>query len=118
MADKPTLIVVHGMGIHTGQSFHKEITEALDYALSLYPNWNGKKINDLVNIVPFGYDDIFNSQIWGSSTEIEELEQFYSAKFRFTQPGVKLTYSRSFGNQKAKVNRRASAADEERKRVE
>jgi len=77
-----------------------------------------KKFGQSGGTLRLGYDDIFNSQIWGSSTEIEELEQFYSAKFRFTQPGVKLTYSRSFGNQKAKVNRRASAADEERKRVE
>jgi len=60
MAEKPTLIVVHGMGEHTGQSFHHEVSEALDYALSLYPDWNGKKIDDLVKIVPFGYDDIFN----------------------------------------------------------
>lgn len=59
MAGKPTLIVVHGMGEHTGASFEKEIKASLNYALGLYEKWKDKKIENLVNIVPFGYNDEF-----------------------------------------------------------
>lgn len=60
MPVKPTLILVHGMGEHTGDSFREEITTSLDYALGLYDKWQGKSIQDLVNLLPFGYNDIFN----------------------------------------------------------
>ncbi|MDZ7803643.1 hypothetical protein [Thiohalophilus sp.] len=60
MPDKPTLILVHGMGEHTGDSFREEVTTSLNYALGLYEKWQGKQIQERVNLVPFGYNTIFN----------------------------------------------------------
>jgi hypothetical protein len=64
-----------------------------------------------------GYDDLFNTQIYRNETNLPQLDQYFTARYQFSRPGVKVTYTRSFGNQQAKVTRRASAADEERKRV-
>lgn len=60
MPDKPTLIIVHGMGEHTGDSFRGQVASALNYALGLYDKWQDKKIDDLIKLVPFGYNEIFN----------------------------------------------------------
>jgi hypothetical protein len=60
MPGKPSLIAVPGMGQHTGDSFKKEIVDALSYALSLYPKWQGQTIDQLVDVVPCEYDSIFN----------------------------------------------------------
>jgi hypothetical protein len=60
MATKPSLIIVHGMGKHTEASFKKEIVDSLNYSLKLYDKWKNKKIENLVDIVPFEYDSIFN----------------------------------------------------------
>lgn len=56
---KPSLIIVHGMGDHTRDSFKAEIVESLNYALSLYKDWKKKKIEDLVEIEPFEYNSTF-----------------------------------------------------------
>jgi hypothetical protein len=34
---KPVLILLHGMGQHTPESFEKEVTDAANKALSTYP---------------------------------------------------------------------------------
>lgn len=60
MATKTSLIIVHGMGEHTEASFKNEIVNSLSYALSLYDDWKGKNIEDLIDIVPFEYNSIFN----------------------------------------------------------
>lgn len=60
MPDKPSLIIVHGMGEHTEQSFKKEIVDSLNYALGLYDKWQGKKIDELVDIIPFEYNSYFD----------------------------------------------------------
>jgi hypothetical protein len=61
MPEKPSLILVHGMGEHTEKSFRDEVVAALDYALGLYPGWQGKSIETLVDIKPFEYDSVFNT---------------------------------------------------------
>lgn len=67
MPDKHTLIVIHGMGTHSEESIKKEVTDSLDYALNLYDkpgtkqHWKGQSISNLVDIVPFSYDNHFNN---------------------------------------------------------
>ena len=60
MPDTQTVIIVHGMGEHTEESFEAQIKDSLNYGLGLYDNWKSKKIENLVNIVPFEYNSIFN----------------------------------------------------------
>lgn len=72
---KPALIIVHGMGEHTRDSFEKEIVESLDYALSLYPGWKKKKIKHLIEIVPFEYNATFEQhreRMANSSVQLQE----------------------------------------------
>ncbi len=57
---KASLIIVHGMGEHTEDSFKSEIVDSLNYALSLYDEWKGKDIQKLIDIIPFEYNSIFN----------------------------------------------------------
>jgi hypothetical protein len=59
MAKKPSLIIVPGMGEHDEKSFKKEIVDALNYALGLYADWEGKDIESFVDIVPFEYNSFF-----------------------------------------------------------
>ncbi len=65
-----------------------------------------------------GADNIFNTMIYRDELNLEEQQQYYSAQLQFTQPTIKLTYTRNFGNQTVKGARtRATGAEEERKRV-
>ena len=65
------------------------------------------------------FDNIFNTQIYISDVNIPEQNQYFYRSVQFTQPAVKLSYSSLFGNQKMKgASKKASASDEERKRVE
>ncbi len=57
---KPIVVLLHGMGTHTSDSFKNEVLEALNPASLLYPMIGGK-FSDLVEIISIGYDDIFNS---------------------------------------------------------
>jgi hypothetical protein len=59
MFTKKHLIVVHGMGTHSTDSIGKQVSEALQTALRSYPSMNTRKIEDLVDIIPFAYDDVF-----------------------------------------------------------
>lgn len=65
------------------------------------------------------FDNIFNTQIYRADVNIPEQNQYFYRSVQFTQPAVKLSYSSIFGNQKMKgASKKASASDEERKRVE
>lgn len=57
---KPKLILVHGMGQHTAESFKKEFNETCKQAFNLYPGYTDKSAEDYVDLVPVGYNDIFD----------------------------------------------------------
>lgn len=56
----PVLIIVHGMGKHTKESFKKEFIDGSCWALNLYSDYAGKSPNDYVDIVPISYNEIFD----------------------------------------------------------
>lgn len=62
MTDRPSLIIVPGMGEHTDASFKAEVVEAINYSFGLYPSWRGKAIEDFVDIVPCEYNSFFSKQ--------------------------------------------------------
>lgn len=57
---KPKLIIVHGMGQHTKESFKKEFIDGCKWVFDLYPGYTGKSPEEYVEIIPVAYNDIFD----------------------------------------------------------
>jgi outer membrane receptor protein involved in Fe transport len=77
-----------------------------------------KKFGDNGGTLRLGMDNIFNTMNYRDELNLVEQQEYYEAELQFTQPTIKLTYSRNFGNQKVKGAReRATGAEEERKRI-
>ena len=77
-----------------------------------------KKFGDQGGTLRLGIDDIFNTMTYRDQLSLEEQQQYFSSRLQFTQPTIKLTYTRNFGNQKVKGTReRETGAEEERRRV-
>lgn len=57
---KPKLIIVHGMGQHTAESFKKEFVDGCKWAFDLYDDFSGKSPEEYVEIIPVTYNDIFD----------------------------------------------------------
>lgn len=66
----------------------------------------------------FGVDDIFNTYELELSESTAAQNAYLKQSFKLTQRVVKLTYTRSLGNDKLKERRnRTTASEEERGRV-
>ncbi len=61
MSEKKILIVIHGVGIHTDDSFKKEVVDAANNALHRYQGYTDKKFEDYVDVKPVSYDHIFET---------------------------------------------------------
>lgn len=59
MGNKKVLILLHGMGVHTSESFKKEVLEASNNVLQRYPSFKNLKFEDQVVIESIEYDSIF-----------------------------------------------------------
>lgn len=57
---KPKLIIVHGMGQHSADSFKKEFIDGCRWAFDLYPGFFGKSPEEYADIIPVAYNDIFD----------------------------------------------------------
>lgn len=55
---KPILIITHGMGTHTEESFKKEVVDSIMSAYNEYPSFKSKKIEDVIDIECVEYDSI------------------------------------------------------------
>ncbi len=77
-----------------------------------------KKFGEQGGLLRLGFDDIFNTMPYRDELNLEEQQQYFSSRLQFTQPTIKLTYTRNFGNQKVQGSRkRETGAEEERRRV-
>ncbi len=77
-----------------------------------------KKLSNNWGSLKFGIDDVFDSNIWKSITDIPDQNLQIFDYYKMTQRTFKLTYSRSFGNRKLKSSRkRDKDFEEERSRV-
>lgn len=57
---KPKLIIIHGMGQHTEDSFKEEFVEGCRSAFSLYDAFRGRPPENFVQIIPVSYSDLFD----------------------------------------------------------
>lgn len=77
-----------------------------------------KKLGDNGGALRLVADNIFNTMNYRDELNLEQQQQYYEAELQFSQPTIKLTYTRNFGNQKVTgVRKRATGAEEERKRI-
>jgi hypothetical protein len=35
-----------------------------------------------------GYDDLFNTQIYSNTTNLPQLDQYFTARYQFSRPGI------------------------------
>ena len=61
MSEKQVLILIHGMGKHTAESFKEEVVTAANNALGRYPSYTNVKFEQQVHIHSIGYDHIFET---------------------------------------------------------
>ncbi|MFC1589142.1 hypothetical protein ACFL3P_02610 [Pseudomonadota bacterium] len=59
---KHALILLHGMGIHTAESFKQEIINGTNTALKRYPSYKNIKFEDKVDLISISYDHIFEER--------------------------------------------------------
>lgn len=78
MSEKQLLIVIHGMGKHTPESFKKEIVCAANNALHRYASYTSKKFEEQVYIESIGYDDIFEKMRKEYADSGKTLKKFVS----------------------------------------
>ncbi len=78
-----------------------------------------KKFGEHGGTLRLGYDNIFNTLLFRFSSDVPALGQRFGGELQFTQPTIKISYSRNFGNRKMKSQRkRATGSEEERQRVD
>jgi hypothetical protein len=59
---KNQLLVLHGMGQHTAESFKKEVYDSLQSALQFYPSLKNHDLESSTDIIGVGYNHIFDQQ--------------------------------------------------------
>lgn len=59
---KHALILLHGMGVHTAESFKQQIINGANTALKRYPSYQSIKFEDEVDLKPISYDHIFEER--------------------------------------------------------
>lgn len=80
MSEKQVLILIHGMGKHTAQSFQQEVVTAANNALARYPSFADVKFENRVHIHSIGYDHIFESLRKKMAESGSDLQTFISAE--------------------------------------
>ena len=61
MSEKQVLILLHGMGVHTSESFKKEVVDGANNALKRYASYKDINFNDKVHIRSISYDHLFEN---------------------------------------------------------
>jgi len=75
-----------------------------------------KKFGESGGTLRVGIDNIFDTQAYQDELDLPDQQEYYKAYLQFSQPTLKLSYTRNFGNQKMKEARSHSTGAEEEKR--
>jgi hypothetical protein len=71
---KPTLLIIHGMGSHTPESFLQQFNATMESAFKLYPSLSTKSFADFVDVKSIGYNDLFEEYRSGTGNR-EQFDQ-------------------------------------------
>jgi hypothetical protein len=80
MADKQVLILLHGMGNHTSESFKNEVVTAANNALGRYPSYEYIDFAEKVDIHSIAYDHIFEELREKMADSGSSLQEFISTE--------------------------------------
>ena len=80
MSEKQVLILIHGMGKHSADSFQEEVVTAANNALSRYPSFADVNFEDKVHIHSIGYDHIFEALREKMAESGSDLQSFITAE--------------------------------------
>lgn len=83
---KQVLILLHGMGEHTAESFKKEVIRGANNALGRYTSYKDKKFEDEVNIHSISYDEIFEKHRQALKDSGNGLRAFISGQLGDASP--------------------------------
>ncbi|NQZ89335.1 MAG: hypothetical protein HRT54_17300 [Colwellia sp.] len=59
---KDVLIILHGIGEHTADSFEKEVVDAANNAIQRYDSYKQLKFEDVIDVRSIAYDHIFEEE--------------------------------------------------------
>ncbi len=74
-----TIILVHGMGDHNEKTTKETFVKACQEAFGLYPELMDNKVKEYVNIVPIGYNDIFETHRQAMADRAKPVEERLNA---------------------------------------
>lgn len=66
---KPTLLLIHGMGNHTPESFKGEFDSAMAQAFKLYPSLATRTFTEYADVEAIGYNNFFEDYRQGQSNK-------------------------------------------------
>ena len=66
---KPTLLLIHGMGSHTPDSFRAQFDTTMEAVFKLYPSLSTKTFADYVDVKSIGYNDLFEDYRQGQDNK-------------------------------------------------
>lgn len=75
-----------------------------------------KKFGEDGGTFRIGFDNLLDTEAYQDELDLPEQQEYYKAYLQFSQPTLKLSYTRNFGNQKMKETRSHSTGAEEEKR--
>ena len=75
-----------------------------------------RSLKNNAGILRFNITDVLNAVVRRRVTELPEQNAIANGRLDFSQRTFRLTYSRTFGNQKLKIRRRSTGSDAERGR--
>ena len=75
-----------------------------------------KKIGERGGTFRIGFDNLLDTEAYQDELDLPEQQEYYKAYLEFSQPTLKISYTRNFGNQKMKETRSHSTGAEEEKR--
>ncbi len=112
----PKLFTFEVSGLYNSGSFWGATRNRAFGALNLGLQ---KKFDKSGSKLSLGYDNILNTMIFSSKLDYAAQNQYFTYHLQWDFPTVKLTFTKNFGNNKMKAGgKRASASEDEQKRVE
>jgi len=91
---KQVLILLHGMGVHTSESFKQEIINGANNTLKRYPSYKHLRFEDEIDLKSISYDHIFEERRKALADSGKGIKDFIEEMGGVDLPGVMGTIAR------------------------